>query len=412
MRARRSRCVGRRSGCCSCVGTALTVLLASAQGGLLLVAGRDGTSQVLEYLAPSTPVWTMLPTFLRQPPLQAAVGVLLWAGLALLAGHLMGRGARARQDAGRQHSSAWTAIVVIGWRAVGRRRAGASRRARTACARRARARPPARRVRRRATAARHPLRSTHACRSGGGAGAVPHRRPCRWRSARGHGDAVVRATALAARRHVRRGSDIPAVDERRTRRRRRSTVRWPCTRDASVRRSRHGRCRSRRRDPGDARSRCRWTSASSASRRRRRSTDASPRLRLTPQRIVDASARPQTPAVLGSQAYAGLSVLVHGEDAWPEPTGLWLRGRTTVMLTLVFPDDAWRTFDLRAGAVPVKVTAEWGASTRDVGSRTGRGGADDHRRARAAARPAGAIGATAHHDVGRLRARRDRPGQS
>ena len=33
------------------------------------------------------------------------------------------------------------------------------------------------------------------------------------------------------------------------------------------------------------------------------------------------------------------------------------------MLTLVFPDDAWRTFDLRAGAVPVKVTAEWGAST-------------------------------------------------
>ena len=50
-------------------------------------------------------------------------------------------------------------------------------------------------------------------------------------------------------------------------------------------------------------------------------TDASPRLRLTPQRIVDASARPQTPAVLGSQAYAGLSVLVHGEDAWPEAHG-------------------------------------------------------------------------------------------
>ena len=93
-------------------------------------------------------------------------------------------------------------------------------------------------------------------------------------------------------------------------------------------------------------------------------TDASPRLRLTPQKIVDASARPQTPAVLGSQAYAGLSLLVHGEDAWPEPTGLWLRGRTTVMLTLVFPDDAWRTFDLRAGAVPIKVTATWGATTQ------------------------------------------------
>jgi hypothetical protein len=92
-------------------------------------------------------------------------------------------------------------------------------------------------------------------------------------------------------------------------------------------------------------------------------TAASPRLRLTPERIVDASARPRTPAVLGSQTYAGLAVLVHGEDAWPEATGLWLRGRTTVMLTLVFPDDALRTFDLRAGAVPVKVTAQWGGTT-------------------------------------------------
>ena len=99
-----------------CVGTALTVLLASAQGGLLLVAGRDGASQVLEYLAPSTPVWTMLPSFLRQPPLQAAAGMCLWAGLALLAGHLIGRGVTARQDAGRQHVLAWTAIVRDRWR--------------------------------------------------------------------------------------------------------------------------------------------------------------------------------------------------------------------------------------------------------------------------------------------------------
>ena len=83
MRVPRSRCGAPRSACCSRVGTALTVLLASAQGGLLLVAGRDGTSQVLEYLAPSTPVWTLLPTFLRQAPAHAWIGVLLWGGLAL-----------------------------------------------------------------------------------------------------------------------------------------------------------------------------------------------------------------------------------------------------------------------------------------------------------------------------------------
>jgi len=92
-------------------------------------------------------------------------------------------------------------------------------------------------------------------------------------------------------------------------------------------------------------------------------SEASPRLRLTPQRIVDVSARPRTPAVLGSQTYAGLAVLVHGEGAWPEPTGVWLRGKATVMLTLVYPDDGMRTLDLRAGAVPVKVTAQWGGTT-------------------------------------------------
>ncbi|MGI8672442.1 MAG: hypothetical protein ACR2LU_07515, partial [Luteitalea sp.] len=97
-----------------CFGGALTVLLASAQGGLLLVAGRDGASQVLEYLAPSTPVWTMLPTFLRQTPLAAGTMVALWGGVALLGGRLLGRHETARLGSGTAHAIAWTAIGAAG----------------------------------------------------------------------------------------------------------------------------------------------------------------------------------------------------------------------------------------------------------------------------------------------------------
>ncbi len=97
-----------------CLGTALTVLLATAQGGLLLVAGRDGASQVLEYLAPSTPIWTALPSFLRQAPSAAWLGVGLWVGVALLAGHLAGRAGRLARNLGGQHLTAWTLVVACG----------------------------------------------------------------------------------------------------------------------------------------------------------------------------------------------------------------------------------------------------------------------------------------------------------
>ncbi|HTV00150.1 MAG TPA: hypothetical protein VMF13_06415, partial [Luteitalea sp.] len=105
------------------IGVAVTVLLSVAQDGLLLVAGRDGTSQVLDYLAPSMPLSTLLPTFLRQTPAQAIVFVLLWGGVALTAGWLLGRRHRAgightgelhvpAPAAGAVHLAAWCLIVA------------------------------------------------------------------------------------------------------------------------------------------------------------------------------------------------------------------------------------------------------------------------------------------------------------
>jgi hypothetical protein len=345
-----------------CVGTALTVLLASAQGGLLLVAGRDGASQVLEYLAPSTPVWTLLPTFLRQSPSQAWIGVLLWAGVALLIGAALGRSARLAHRASTQHLVAWSLVVAAAALLSG---VATSAVAPSTAAPSLDERPRVRLLDE-FDAARRPLAIRYDPLTRLDPSTVPELFPLVVHAA---GDRREdRATQLFGRRlslpagtygvdlifppstaadapqgpvdgalAVHAGRTSPALQT------------WSVSVEPP---GSWGRTFSLPVDIGFV-----GFKASAPI------TDASPRLRLTPQTIVDASARPRTPAVLGSQVYAGLAVLIHGEDAWPEPTGLWLRGRTTVMLTLVFPDDAWRTFDVRAGAVPVTVTAEWGGTT-------------------------------------------------
>ena len=365
-----------------CVGAALTVLLASAQDGLLLVAGRDGASQVLEYLAPSTPVWTLLPSFLRQSPTQAWLGVLLWGGAALLAGRLFGRagqlhlrqgyGGQVREaplpsrqpagGAGRQHLAAWLLVVATGAliSGLGARVLTASTPA-PALDERARVR-----LLDEFDAARRPIAIRYDPLTRLDPVGLPELFPLVVHAA---GDRREdRATKLFGRRLAlpagTYGVDLVFPP---------SSTASPGTTSIEGGLAVHaGRTSPALED---------WTVAVTPPGSWGRTfslpvdigfvgfkatppiADASPRLRLTPQRIVDASARPQTPAVLGSQTYAGLAVLVHGEGAWPEPTGVWLRGRATVMLTLVYPDDTWRTLDLRAGAVPVKVTAQWGGTT-------------------------------------------------
>ena len=360
-----------------CVGTALTVLLAVAQTGLLLVAGRDGSSQVLEYLAPSTPVWTTLPTFLRQSPAQAWIGVLLWAGVALMCGAILGRrmtngpkpvrsgpdGAHGFQPVRHAYLGAWVLVVGVAAIVSG---IGATARAPSTP-------PPALDERARVRlldeydAANRPLAIRYDPLTRIDPRTVPESFPLVVHAA---GDRREdRATQLFGRRlslpagtygvdliFPPEGAGAPAaptaVDGALAVHAGRVSPpleTWSVSVEPP---GSWGRTFSLPVDIGFVGFKASATI-----------TAASPRLRLTPQHIVDASARPLTPAVLGSQTYAGVGVLVHGEDAWPEPTGVWLRGASTVMLTLVFPDDVLRTFDLRAGAVPVDVTAQWGGTT-------------------------------------------------
>lgn len=351
-----------------CGGAAVTILLATAQGGLLLVAGRDGASQVLEYLVPSTPVWTTLPTFLRQTPLQAAVATMLWAGLAWVAGHLLGLASRIRDvgDDGVRHLLAWVAVVTVA--------AGASTIAAASLA--PSTPPPALEERPRVRmldefdAAWRSLAIRYDPLTRIGADGVPALFPIVVHEA---GDRREdRATQLFGRRLslpagtyavdlLLPASVVPidgalAVHAGRTSP---PLHTWPVTMASP---GSWGRAFSLPVDVGFV-----GFKASAPI------VAASPRLRLTPQQVVDASRRPRTPAVLGSARYGDVAVLVHGEDAWPEPDGLWVRGLATATLTLVGPPGP-QVLRLRAGPKPVDVTLAW-----DGGGTTVRLGAGETR---------------------------------
>jgi hypothetical protein len=60
------------------VSVAQVLFLLCAQKGLLLVAGRDGVSRLLEYWSPSWRLWSLAPSFLMQPPTIAWAFTAVW----------------------------------------------------------------------------------------------------------------------------------------------------------------------------------------------------------------------------------------------------------------------------------------------------------------------------------------------
>lgn len=341
-----------------CIGVALTVLMATAQQGFLLVAGRDGSSQVLEYLAPSTPVWTTLPSFLRQPPTHAWLAVLAWGGMALAAGVLLGRVRRHRRGPGADHAMALAAVVLA--------MAGVS----SMLAAMVPPSTPATDLRERSRvrlldafdADRRPLAIRYDPLTRLDPARVPELFPIVVREA---GDrSVDRATQLFGRRlSLPAGTygvdlvfpaGVPAVSGQVALHAGRTGAPLQTWDVVLTPPGSWGRAFSLPVDVGFVGIRA--------------SADvvhAAPQVRVTPQRIVDASARPQTPAVLGSARYGDDVVLVHGEDAWPERDGLWVRGRATAILTIV-RDVQPLTLSLRAGPVPVTVRLDWGGSSSEV----------------------------------------------
>lgn len=336
------------------IGVVLTVLLATAQGGLLLVAGRDGSSQVLEYLAPSTPVWTQLPTFLRQTPLHAWRLAALWVGVALAQALVLRGAARRPLRAGAaQLGALWHVLAIFVATAHVARELPASTAAPALEER------PRVRLLDEFDAARRPLAIRYDPLTRLEPEAVPglfpllvhaagDRREDRATNLFGrrlslpagtYGLSIVSTGALDGAIAAHAGRTSPPLHT------------WPILLGSA---GSWGRTFSLPVDVGFVGFR---VSASV--------TDASPQLRLTPQRIVDVSARPQTPAVLGSARYDDTTVLVHGEDAWPERDGLWIRGSTTATLTIIGPR-AEQGLTLRAGPQAVSVHLDWGGGSTTV----------------------------------------------
>ena len=80
--------LARRTASSAVAAASLTLLAAAsvaqmlfllcAQKGLLLVAGRDGVSRLLEYWSPSWRLWSLAPSFLMQPPAIAWAFTAIW----------------------------------------------------------------------------------------------------------------------------------------------------------------------------------------------------------------------------------------------------------------------------------------------------------------------------------------------
>jgi hypothetical protein len=87
---------------------------------------------------------------------------------------------------------------------------------------------------------------------------------------------------------------------------------------------------------------------------------------IEPDSIVDASDRPDLPVVLSAAEYRGVTVTFHDETVYPERTGFWVRGRSTLLATFALPADPARErgvrLTLHGGAVRGAVrfeTSHW-----------------------------------------------------
>ena len=77
-RAASSAIAGASLALLAAASVAQMLFLLSAQKGLLLVAGRDGVSRLLEYWSPSWRLWSLAPSFLMQPPAIAWAFTAIW----------------------------------------------------------------------------------------------------------------------------------------------------------------------------------------------------------------------------------------------------------------------------------------------------------------------------------------------
>jgi hypothetical protein len=86
------------------------------------------------------------------------------------------------------------------------------------------------------------------------------------------------------------------------------------------------------------------------------------RLTIIPLMIVDRSARPNVPTVLGAWRYGPVTLLVHDASASPEPAGFWVIGRRDARVTFVGDSDRPLMLRMHSGLRPNRLriaTSDW-----------------------------------------------------
>lgn len=333
------------------IGLAITVTMGLAQQGLLLNAGRDGASQLVDYLSPAWPLTAILPTYIASSVGQALTMTLCWVAVALAVGWGLTRADRWPVFAARPRLAAIGALggavlllsllvplVTIHPVSAAQSPMGARTQISLLDDFDSRARPwalrydPMRPVDPRTlpllfTLTAHPAPKPQAERGLFGA---------RLSLPAGRYRVALRTTQV-------RGSAVEGELGLKIGRLGGAVVRWPV-----------------RLAPGDE-----WHAefelpidvsyvgfvASPALQQR------SPGVSVTPLAIVNLRDRPPRLDVASAQRYGSAQVFAHDHRAWLESAGLWVQGRASVPLTVWRPGSRRARLVMHARLVPMTVTA-------------------------------------------------------
>jgi hypothetical protein len=323
------------------------LFLLVAQHGLLLVAGRDGVSRLLEYWSPAWRLWSLAPSFLMQPPAIAWAFTAVWliaiAAAARAAGRF--RAPRAPGAAGLAAcgiaGAALAAVSLVVPLALERHRAPETRlgvRAQSTLLTDfdAQRRPlgivydPLRRV----AAADVPPRLAFLAGPGarGERSGVDLLYDARWALPAGRYEVQLQAgngTPFQGEIGLQVGRVGPPL---RSWTIAPATAHWTATIDL----------------PANARFVGFKASPDLA--------QAGPELRLVPLAVPDLRVRRTDPDVIQARQYGDAAVFFYDERVSPEPTGFWTRGDSLSRLAVALSPAQPTALRLRAGPRPVTVT--------------------------------------------------------
>lgn len=329
----------------------VTGTIAVAQQGLLLNAGRDGSSQLLEYLSPTWSLTAIVPTFIRSSVAEAWALTACWVAVALGAGWGLARMGRARVRAEYASLAALTtaaaAVMVLSWLVpiVGSRPVVRPAPTSFLDSFDRTARPWAIRY--------DPMRAIDAGELPSLFTLIAHRAGQQPHEGRLFG---TRLSLPAGRYRVElrlRDLSVSEVEGElglqlgrdggpleRWKVRLTPAVSWQATFELPIDVNYLG------------------FHASPPLER------AAPDVRVTPLAIVDARSRQPRLDVASARAYGSTQIIAHDHRAWLEPDGLWVRGRADVPLTIWQPGSRRARLAVHARLVPTTVTVVT-AATRE-----------------------------------------------